>query len=171
MSPGNPFLCRDQMVKGRGREAQKILPAWVMVLLWVLSSSSSLTGYLQWNYTRFGQVSRKQTCCICGTDPFHEAKSVKQWLEGKPLVHSKLLQWTAVAVLLSWCRQLLQKIPNVTTDDLQRVGCQYFACLFDPTRSKVAICCHPTKVDETVGELLSWWVIDVLYWHYTIDAW
>jgi len=56
------------------------------------------------------------------------------------------------------CRRLLQKIPSVTVDDLRRVGSQYVASLFDAARSKVAVCCHPTKVDETVSELLSWWV-------------
>ena len=56
------------------------------------------------------------------------------------------------------CRRLLQKIPSVTVDELRRVGSQYVASLFDAARSKVAVCCHPTKVDETVSELLSWWV-------------
>jgi len=52
----------------------------------------------------------------------------------------------------------------VTIDDLRRVGSQYISSLFDPAKSKVVICCHPTKVDETVGELMSWWV-DTEDWH------
>ena len=53
------------------------------------------------------------------------------------------------------CRRLLQKIANVTIDDLHRVGSQYIAALFDPAKSKVVICCHPMKVNETVTELSS----------------
>jgi len=73
------------------------------------------------------------------------------------MVREKYLCYYIIIIVV--CRRLLQKIPAVTVEDLRRVGSQYMAMLFDPTRSKVVICCHPTKVDETVAELLSWWVV------------
>jgi Zn-dependent M16 (insulinase) family peptidase len=52
-------------------------------------------------------------------------------------------------------RKIIQMIPKVTVEDLQRIGPKYLAPLFDPARSKVAICCHPSKVEEICRELQS----------------
>ena len=49
-------------------------------------------------------------------------------------------------------RTLINNIPKVTLEDLSRIGKTYIAPLFDPSRSKVAICCHPTKVEEVVSD-------------------
>ena len=53
---------------------------------------------------------------------------------------------------LFFYRALIQKISSVSLDDLEKIGSQYFAPLFDPVNSKVAICCHPTKVQEIVKD-------------------
>lgn len=45
-------------------------------------------------------------------------------------------------------KKLIQAIPKVTLEDMKRVGQLYITPLFDPAKSKVAICCHPTKVEE-----------------------
>jgi hypothetical protein len=55
--------------------------------------------------------------------------------------------------VLSVVRKIIELIPKVTIEDLKRVGVEYCAPLFDPARSKVAICCHPTKVDEISKEM------------------
>jgi len=52
-------------------------------------------------------------------------------------------------------RSLLSKISQVSLADLIRVGQKYVAPLFDPSRSSVAICCHPSKVDEIKEEFNS----------------
>ena len=49
-------------------------------------------------------------------------------------------------------RSLLAKVSRVTLADLIRVGQTYVAALFDPTQSSVAICCHPSKVEEIKEE-------------------
>lgn len=49
------------------------------------------------------------------------------------------------------CRKLLEKVAAVTLPDMIRVGKQYLSALFDPAASKLAICCHPSKVEETVN--------------------
>jgi hypothetical protein len=46
------------------------------------------------------------------------------------------------------CRQLVQLISKVTTEDLNRVGSKYVAPLFDPQTSKTSIVCHPSKAEE-----------------------
>ena len=40
----------------------------------------------------------------------------------------------------------------MTLADLIRVGRTYVTPLFDPTQSSVAICCHPSKVEEIKEE-------------------
>ncbi len=45
-------------------------------------------------------------------------------------------------------RNLLSLISKVTMEDLKRVGELYFKPLFDVTKSRCAICCQPSKVDE-----------------------
>ena len=49
-------------------------------------------------------------------------------------------------------RSLLAKVSQVTLPDLIRVGRTYVTPLFDPTQSSVAICCHPSKVEEIKEE-------------------
>lgn len=51
----------------------------------------------------------------------------------------------------SYTRKLLEKVAAVTLPDVIRVGKQYLSALFDPAASKLAICCHPSKVEETVN--------------------
>ncbi|CAN7993566.1 unnamed protein product [Ixodes hexagonus] len=51
---------------------------------------------------------------------------------------------------MTYTRSLLEKVAAVSMDDLVRVGKQYLSPLFDPAASKLAICCHPSKVDDTV---------------------
>ena len=46
------------------------------------------------------------------------------------------------------CRELMEKVSRVTAADLSRVGQFYVKPLFEPTRSRCAICCNPSKVDE-----------------------
>ena len=45
-------------------------------------------------------------------------------------------------------RLFLQKISQVSIDDLQRVGQTYFSQLFDPKKTCCSICCSPSKVLE-----------------------
>ena len=54
-------------------------------------------------------------------------------------------------LFLYFCyRVLINNIAKVTLADMKRVGEKYIAPVFDPNRSRVAICCHPTKVEEIV---------------------
>ncbi len=48
-------------------------------------------------------------------------------------------------------RTLVSKISKVGVDDLRRVGERYVGPVFDNARSKVAVCCHPTKVEDIVA--------------------
>lgn len=59
-----------------------------------------------------------------------------------------VLQYAIHIVMYFICRRLIKAIPHVTMEDLLRVGKKYIAPVFDPKCSKVAICCHPTKVEE-----------------------
>ncbi|XP_049519861.1 uncharacterized protein C05D11.1-like [Dermacentor silvarum] len=52
---------------------------------------------------------------------------------------------------MSYTRTLLEKVAQVKLQDMVRVGKQYLSSLFDPAVSKLAICCHPSKVDDTVA--------------------
>ncbi|XP_047134404.1 uncharacterized protein C05D11.1 isoform X1 [Hydra vulgaris] len=52
-------------------------------------------------------------------------------------------------------RDLIAKISSVTADDLKRVGETYFTKLFDASFTTTALCCHPTKVKETVSAFSS----------------
>lgn len=49
-------------------------------------------------------------------------------------------------------RSLLAEISQVSLADLIRVGQKYVAPLFDPAHSSLAVCCHPSKVDEIKEE-------------------
>lgn len=51
----------------------------------------------------------------------------------------------------SYTRDLLEKVAMVTLPDMIRVGKQYLSSLFDPAASRLAICCHPSKVEDTVN--------------------
>ena len=51
-----------------------------------------------------------------------------------------------------YCRKLIEKIAQVSMDDMKRVGPKYIAPLFDASQSNCAICCHPTKVKDVVSE-------------------
>lgn len=52
-------------------------------------------------------------------------------------------------------RNLLKRIPQVSLEDLMKVGHKYIAPLFDPAQSSCAICCHPSKVEEIREEFNS----------------
>lgn len=51
---------------------------------------------------------------------------------------------------MNYTRMLLEKIAAVKVDDMVRVGKKYLTPLFDPAASRLAICCHPSKVQDTV---------------------
>lgn len=51
-------------------------------------------------------------------------------------------------ISLSYNKELLEKVAKVTIADLQKVGPKYISPLFDVTKVRTAVCCHPTKVDE-----------------------
>jgi len=52
-------------------------------------------------------------------------------------------------------KHLLQKVSQVTIDDLQRVSKKYFLKLFDTRSSCSALCCHPSKVENIVKDFKS----------------
>ncbi|SCW01559.1 LAFE_0E02344g1_1 [Lachancea fermentati] len=45
-------------------------------------------------------------------------------------------------------KQFLEKLGELTADDLQRVVKEYFVDIFNPRRGAVFISCHPTKLDS-----------------------
>ncbi|GIY84345.1 uncharacterized protein C05D11.1, partial [Caerostris extrusa] len=51
---------------------------------------------------------------------------------------------------MRYTQDLLEKISQVTTNDMERVGAKYLKPLFDNTLSKCSICCHPHKVSELI---------------------
>ncbi|CAL1295066.1 unnamed protein product [Larinioides sclopetarius] len=51
---------------------------------------------------------------------------------------------------MRYTQELLEKISQVTTSDMERVGNKYLKSLFDGTLSKCAIVCHPSKVNEMI---------------------
>ncbi|XP_077543701.1 uncharacterized protein LOC144155876 [Haemaphysalis longicornis] len=51
----------------------------------------------------------------------------------------------------NYTRNLLEKVAAVTLPDMIRVGKQYLSSVFDPAASRLAICCHPSKVEDTVN--------------------
>ncbi|XP_064477916.1 uncharacterized protein C05D11.1-like [Ornithodoros turicata] len=54
-------------------------------------------------------------------------------------------------VNMDYTRTLVKKISLVKLEDVIRVSKTYLPQLFDPLKSKLAICCHPAKVEETVA--------------------
>ena len=75
------------------------------------------------------------------------------------LKHTKLLIVIAplwLVFFFFFCRNLLERIPQVSLEDLMRVGHKYIAPLFDPAQSSCAICCHPSKVEEIREEFNRW---------------
>ncbi|XP_060071887.1 uncharacterized protein C05D11.1-like isoform X2 [Ylistrum balloti] len=56
-------------------------------------------------------------------------------------------------ISLSYNKELLAKVAMVTVADLKRVGPKYISPLFDVTKTRTGICCHPTKVEEVKKEL------------------
>ena len=48
-------------------------------------------------------------------------------------------------------RKLLRQVSEITIDDIKRVGPLYVPALFDTKKSWLAVCCHPSKVDEIVA--------------------
>jgi len=54
---------------------------------------------------------------------------------------------------LEYNRDLIQKVPHVSIKDLQRIGPKYIAPLFDPSRSKVAVVCNPSKVKDICQDM------------------
>ncbi|XP_064481278.1 uncharacterized protein C05D11.1-like [Ornithodoros turicata] len=53
---------------------------------------------------------------------------------------------------MNYTKMLLEQISRVKVDDMVRVGKLYLAPLFDPNKSRLAICCHPSKVHDTVTQ-------------------
>ncbi|GFS72170.1 uncharacterized protein C05D11.1 [Nephila pilipes] len=51
---------------------------------------------------------------------------------------------------MRYTQELLEKISQVTTSDMERVGQKYLKPLFDGSVSKCAICCHPSKVNDLI---------------------
>ena len=49
-------------------------------------------------------------------------------------------------------RAMLEKVANVTIDDMKRVGKQYVAAMFDSSQSRTVVCCNPSKVSELTKE-------------------
>lgn len=45
-------------------------------------------------------------------------------------------------------REFMDSITRVTEADLTRVGNEHMAALFDPGKSKCAVCVNPTRIDE-----------------------
>lgn len=52
---------------------------------------------------------------------------------------------------MSYTRTLLEAITKVTESDLKRVGSLYLKPLFSPEKSRCAICCPPSKVEDIVN--------------------
>lgn len=50
-------------------------------------------------------------------------------------------------------RQIIENVSKVTLEDFKKVGEKYFTPLFDPAKSKVAICCHPNKVKDICHDM------------------
>jgi len=50
-------------------------------------------------------------------------------------------------------KKLLRQVSEITVDDIKRVGPLYVPALFDAKKSWLAVCCHPSKVDEIVAGL------------------
>lgn len=44
-------------------------------------------------------------------------------------------------------KYLVEQVANIKIEDLRRVGSKYFKTMFDPKYSKIAIVCHPDKVE------------------------
>lgn len=68
---------------------------------------------------------------------------------------SDVARWSLLAyhrgIDFGYNRNLLEKVAAVTLPDIIRVGKQYLSALFAPAASKLAICCHSSKVEETVN--------------------
>lgn len=50
----------------------------------------------------------------------------------------------------SYTKDLVAKVSRVTLDDVKRVAPIYLTPLFDSSKSRCALCCHPSKVPEVV---------------------
>ena len=53
-----------------------------------------------------------------------------------------------VTILISFFREMLEKIAMVTIDDLKKIGPMFIAPLFDSSRVRTAVCCNSSKVQE-----------------------
>uniref|UniRef100_T1IR04 Presequence protease, mitochondrial n=1 Tax=Strigamia maritima TaxID=126957 RepID=T1IR04_STRMM len=51
---------------------------------------------------------------------------------------------------LDYTKKFLEKVSNVSIDDLARVAPQYVSKLVTAEESRFAVCCHPSKVDEII---------------------
>jgi Zn-dependent M16 (insulinase) family peptidase len=49
-------------------------------------------------------------------------------------------------------KNLVDQIATITIDDLRRVGEKYLKSMFTPGSAKLAIVCHPEKVDAVKGQ-------------------
>jgi len=79
--------------------------------------------------------------------------AIFQNIEGEKVVSDAVMQNISAEfkrIPTTFSRDLLKKISAVTVDELKRVGEQYFSKLFDNNNTTMAICCHPTKVEEIV---------------------
>jgi len=48
-------------------------------------------------------------------------------------------------------REFLKRVDKVTIEDLERVGPKYISALFDGSKSRTSVVCHPSKVEEVVA--------------------
>ncbi|XP_069943754.1 uncharacterized protein C05D11.1 isoform X1 [Cherax quadricarinatus] len=53
----------------------------------------------------------------------------------------------------SYNKDLIDRIPRVTLEDVKRVALKYFTPLVQPSTSRTVIVCHPSSVQETVTEM------------------
>ena len=51
---------------------------------------------------------------------------------------------------MTYTKQLIERVMKVTVDDIKRVAPIYLMPLFDVSKSRCAVCCHPSKVTDVV---------------------
>lgn len=98
---------------------------------------------------------------VSGKTPFSdvELESARSSLIFEIIEEEKTVSDVANQSLLSYFRgisqnyykEFLQKVAKVTISDLQRVGSKYMAPLFDASKIKTSVCCHPSKVEEVAA--------------------
>lgn len=51
-------------------------------------------------------------------------------------------------VPLDYNKKIVDEIANISTADLRRVGKRFFGSIFNPDTAKIAIICHPDKIEN-----------------------